>query len=102
MITSKIDKIKGYIGLCKRAGYLIWGVDNLKGYTHKMYLVIYRNDLSKTLQKALNGIDNKIPKIELSIDEFNEIMQTNNSKIVVIKNMGLSNKIIEIFRGEDV
>ena len=99
--TNKLNKIKGYIGIANKAGYLIWGVDNLKGYTHKLYLVIYKSNPTTTIQKALLRLDDSIYKIMLEDEQFNLIMQTDKSKIVAIKNLGIANKIIEIFRGED-
>jgi len=101
LITNRTKKIKDYITIANKAGYLIWGVDNLKNYTHKLYLVLYRSDVTKTILKALNSLNESITKIMLDEDEFNEIVQTDKCKIVAVKNLGLSNKIIEIIRGED-
>lgn len=102
MITNYlINKLKGYVGLANKAGYLIWGVDNLKGYTHKLFLILYRSDVTNTIQKTLNSFGDNITKISLDVDVFNNIMQTNNSKIVAVKNKGFATKIIEILRGED-
>ena len=102
MITrERLTKLRGYVGIASKAGYLIWGVDNLKGYTHKIYLVLVRSDISKTIQKTLDSINDNIPKIILDVQDFNEIVQTDKSKIVAVKNLGIANKIIEILRGED-
>lgn len=102
MITNnKLEKIKGYLGIANRAGYIIWGVDNLDGYTHKLYLVLYRNDAGKTVLKALNRLDDKLPAYEIDVESFKYISSTENSKILGIKNKGLSDQIINLLRGED-
>ena len=103
MITkTNITKLSGYVGLADRAGYIIWGVDNLKGYTHKMYLLLYRDDTSKTIQKAINRLsDSEAQIIKLPKEEFNQIVKKPNAKILAIKNKGISEQIINILRGED-
>ena len=101
MIKSKIDKVKGYVGIANRAGYIVWGADNLKNYTHKLYLVIYRDDFSKTIKKSIDNINNDIPKIMLNVETFNYIVNTDNCKLLAIKNKGLSEQISELLRGEN-
>ncbi|MBE7074452.1 MAG: hypothetical protein E7376_00505 [Clostridiales bacterium] len=101
MIKNKLDKIKGYVGIAKRAKYVVFGADNLKGYTHKLYLVLYREDVSNTIQKVLNELSSRnLPIIKLSIEEFNYIADTNNCKLLAIKNKGLSEQIINNIRSE--
>ena len=102
MITeNQIIKLKNYFSIANKAGYVIWGVDNLKDYTHKLYLIIYRSDFGKTILKTLKHFDNKMVKIEIDKKLYDEITSTDKSKILAIKNFGLANKIIEILRGED-
>ena len=101
MVVNKLDKIKGYIGIANRAGYVVWGADNLKNYTHKLYLAIYREDFGKTIQKTLNNINEDIPKIMLNEADFNYVVNTDNCKLLAIKNKGLSEQIIELLRGEN-
>ena len=98
--TNVVQKIKGYVNLANRAGYIIWGTDNLKGYTHKLYLILYREDYGTTIQKTVNRFEN-VESIMLSIDDYNEIIGNSNSKIIGIKNKGLSDQIINLLRGED-
>lgn len=100
MVTEiKIKKLNGYINLANRAGYIIWGVDNLKNYSHKMYLILYREDYGKTIEKTLNRFD--VDKIKLNIEMFNKIVGTENAKILAIKNKGITEQIVNLLRGED-
>ena len=99
---TSINKVSGYIGLADRAGYVIWGADNLKGYTHKMYLLLYREDFGKTIEKTISRFKNSgAIIIMLNEAEFNKIVKKNNCKILAIKNKGISEQIINILRGED-
>lgn len=101
---NNLDKLKGYIGLANRAGYVIFGADNLKIYTHKMYLVLHREDGGKTIEKTLNKIkeEKNIDIFCLSEQDFNYIVGKDNCKLLAIKNKGLSDQIIKILRSEQI
>lgn len=94
-----IKKLNGYINLANRAGYIIWGTDNLKNYTHKMYLILYREDFGKTIEKTLNRFETK--KIKLRENDFNQIVGSSSAKILAIKNKGITEQIVNLLRGED-
>lgn len=101
MITDfKLKKVNGYINIASRAGYVIYGTDNLKGYTHKLYLILYRSDFGKTIEKTLSRFT-EIEAINLSVEQFNVVTGTDKAKILAIKNKGISEQIIKILRGED-
>ena len=101
MITNlKLKKANGYVNIAIRAGYTIFGTDNLKGYTHKLYLILYREDFGKTIEKTIARFSD-IKAIKLSADEFNALVGTDKAKILAIKNKGISEQIINILRGED-
>ncbi len=102
MITKiNLKKANGYLNLAKSGNYVIWGTDGFKGYTHKLYLVIYREDYGKTIEKTLGRFGDSVYKIKLHYNDFNELVETDNSKIIGIKNKGLSEQIINLLRGED-
>lgn len=95
-----LTKANGYVNIANRGGYVIWGTDGLKGYTHKLYLIIYREDYGKTIEKTLARFDN-ICSIMLSEYEYNKVVGAENSKIIAIKNKGISEQITNLLRGED-
>ena len=95
-----LNKASGYINIANRGGYVIWGTDGLKGYTHKLYLIIYREDFGKTIEKTLARFEN-IPSIKLNVNQYTKIVKSDNSKIIGIKNKGISEQIINLLRGED-
>lgn len=99
MTKNSLNKIKGYVGIANRAKYVIYGVDNLKGYTHKLYLVLYRQDLSKTVSKTISELQQKaLPCCALDVEEFNYITNTTNCKIFAIKNKGISEQILKAIK----
>lgn len=92
-----LDKIKGYLGLAIKAKYVIFGSDNLKGYNHKLYLVLYRDDCGKFISKIIDGLKNKeINCVNLSVEEMTYLTGNNNCKLLGIKNKGLSDQINNI------
>lgn len=100
MVEVNFKKANGYVNIASRAGYIVWGTDGLKGYTHKLYLILYREDYGKTIEKTLLRFEN-IPSIMLSEEAYNLVVGGNNSKIIAIKNKGISEQIINLLRGED-
>lgn len=101
MINTNLNKIKNYIDIAARAKYVIYGADNLKGYTHKLYLLLYRQDFGKTIQKVVNDFSN-LPTYMLAIEDFNFITNSQNCKLLAIKNKGLADQIIKHLRSESI
>jgi ribosomal protein L7Ae-like RNA K-turn-binding protein len=94
------EKIKNYLGICRKAGYLIIGADNLKKYDKKMYLLLVDCDVSKTMQKIIDKFKEK--NIEcLMVEKLNQLVELENCKIVGVKNNGLALEIIKNIRGEE-
>lgn len=98
--SISLSKANGYVNIANRGGYVIWGTDGLKGYTHKLYLILYREDYGKTIEKTLARFL-EVESIKLSISEYNMVVGTENAKIIAIKNKGISEQIIKLLRGED-
>lgn len=93
------EKVKNYLGICRKAGYLIIGADNLKNYDKKMYLLLVDSEVSKTLQKVIDKFVQK--NIEcLLVEKLNQLVEIENCKIVGVKNNGLAIEIIKNIRGE--
>lgn len=103
MIKNNLDKIKGYVNLAIRAKYVVFGADNLKGYTHKLYLVLYRQDYGNTILKTINELKHRgLQCIMLSVEDFNYISSLDNCKLLAIKNKGISEQICKILRSENI
>lgn len=93
------EKVKNYLGLCRKAGYLIIGGDNLKKYDKKMYLLLVDKEVSKNLQKIINKFDENGVECVL-IENLASLVDIENCKIVGVKNNGLALEIIKNIRGE--
>ena len=93
------NKLKEYLGICNKAGYLIIGADNLKKYNKKLYLLVVDAMVSKNLQKVIDkfqviGVQNCL------VENLSDLVEIENCKIVGIKNHGLAQEILKNIRGE--
>ena len=102
MTNISLNKIKSYLGIAARAKYVIWGADNLKGYNHKLYLVLYREDASKTILKVVDEFKHLLPTYMLQLEDFNYVTNLDNCKLLAIKNKGLAEQIIKYLRSESI
>ena len=91
------EKIKGYLGIARKAGYLIIGVDNLKNYKKKLYLILADSQLSNTINKTIASFQDIRHEI---IDNLGELMSIEKCKIVGVKNHNLAMQIIDKIKGE--
>lgn len=90
-----IDKIKAYLNIAKKAGYVIIGGEKLENYNKKLYLVIYDKSAQKNTLKIVEKIKDKdIKTIEL--ENLETLININNCKIIGIKNKNLSDIIINL------
>ena len=90
-------RIQGLISISKKAGYLIVGTDNLKGYSQKLYLVLYEKESGRNLVKtaqSLKGPNTAVYELENLFDYTN----ITGCKIVAIKNKGLSDQIQKLLK----
>ena len=89
------NKIKGYINISHKAGYLIIGGEKLKGYTKKLYLILYdKNSLKNTLKIIENFKNKNIPIKE--VENLEELTSIKNCKIIGFKNKNLSELILSL------
>jgi hypothetical protein len=96
-----IQKIKGYLSIANKAGYLIIGSENLKGYNKKLYLVLADIDGGKSLIKIANNLKEKTQNEVYFLENIENLVSIPNCKIVGIKNLGLSNQIINLLRSDN-
>ena len=100
MQNQQISKLKGIVGIANKAGYIVFGADNLKQYTKKLYLVVKSNDIGKNANKVIDLLG--IECIEIEKEIMQQITNSNNCKILALRNKGLSEQIIKIIRGENI
>lgn len=95
------EKIKGYISIAKKAGYLIVGADNLKGYNKKLYLVLADKSGGKNLLKIADSLKEQTKDQVFFVENLDVLAQLYNCKILGIKNLGISQAIINLLRSEN-
>ena len=101
MTEKKLNQIKGYLNIAKKAGFVIVGQDNLKNYNKKLYLVLY-TEPTKSISSAISSIKSTTVYQSICLEKRDFEMVTNleNCKIIALKNKAISDKIIELIRGE--
>lgn len=94
------EKIKGYLSIANKAGYLIIGSDTLKNYNKKLFLVLADESAGKNLIKITETLKNLTENV-FFVNELESLTQIKNCKIVGVKNKGLSDEIIKNLRSEN-
>ena len=90
-----MNKVSGYLNICRKANYLIIGADNLKVYTKKLYLVCVNKNYSTNISKVINKLHEqyKIPIIAIK-NTLEEVACISNCQIIGVKNKGLADAIL--------
>ena len=85
----RIEKIKGYLNIARKAGYLIIGGEMLENYNKKLFLVIYDTTSGNNTLKIIEKL--KLKCVETyGINNLNDLVSIPNCKIVGIKNKNIS------------
>ena len=92
--------LNGIINICRKAGYLIIGGENIKNNPHKMYLILIDKSSGNSLKREINYllVSRKIPFLE--VEELANMIGIENCKAVAIKNKALSDEILKMIKGE--
>ncbi len=98
-LTQSKNKIKGYINIANKAGYLVIGADKLKNYNKKLYLLMADKTAGKNLFKIARAKQD-IPFVVLN--NLCEYVGIENCKIIGIKNFGLSQEILKIVKEQNI
>lgn len=91
-----MSSINNYLGLCRKANYLVIGADNLKDYHKKLYLLVVCGELTKNINKIIQEkvLEYDIPCIYM-YEPFGNFIGVENCKIIGIKNKGMSEQILK-------
>lgn len=92
--------LNGIINICRKAGYLIIGGENIKNNPHKMYLILIDKSSGNSLKREINYllVSRKIPFLE--VEGLANMIGIENCKAVAIKNKALSDEILKMIKGE--
>ena len=93
-----MEKIDKYLGLCKKAGYLIIGADRLGEYHKKLYLLVVYGEITNTILKVIKNktAENANIKCITTNKAFSHAIGIDNCKIIGIKNKGITEQILKI------
>ena len=93
----EINKIKGYLNISRKAGYIIWGGDNLKNYSKKLFLVLVDTSAQKNTQKVVEKI--KLKEIPIIfVENLSNLVNKSNCKIIGIKNKAISEILVDLLK----
>lgn len=91
------NQIKKYINLAKKANALIYGLDNIKKSKLHIYLIIYVAESGNSINRYISNVKNIFVQ---KVNNLNELLETDNCKIVALTNKNLAEIIYSKFRGE--
>lgn len=94
----EISTIKKYIDLAKKAGAILYGLDNIKLGTKNIYLILIDNNVGSSLKRNIDFISQhkKVQSIVLNDTNLDDLLNTNNCKVIGITNINLANKIKDL------
>ena len=88
------SKIETYIGFAIKKGSVVFGVDNIKYYRKKMYLLLHVESLSQNSLDVLKLTAERVGCPLSQIQDY-EMLQRKNCKALAICDKSLANAIIE-------
>ena len=99
-LERKLKTLNGIINICRKAGYLIIGGENIKNNPHKMYLILIDKSSGNSLKREINYllVSRNIPFLE--VEGLANMIGIENCKAVAIKNKTLSDEILKMIKGE--
>lgn len=89
-------KISSYLGFAIKSNSIIYGLDNLKVYNKKLYLILLCHTANdSTIQFAISK-SKLLPSccVGITNDTLNDLLNADNCKIIGIKNKSLATAII--------
>lgn len=90
-----MNKIVSYLGFAQKSGSVIFGVDNLKSYRKKLYLILTCPTSSEDAKKvAIKKQQETGCEIYTTIQPLSDLLNRENCKIIGVKNKELSMAII--------
>lgn len=92
------NKVLTYLGFAKKSNNIIFGIDKLQNYNKKIHLIILCKTANEKYLKTAQNIRAKNKNCTVLITKvctLNELLNTDNCKIIGIKNLSLSKAIID-------
>lgn len=90
-----MSDLKGLISIARKAGYVVIGLDNLKVYTQKLYLIVIDETSGKGLRREANFLAEKRNVTLAIVKNVDDYIGIENCKIIGIKNKNFSEMILK-------
>ena len=88
-----MDKVETYIGFCIKKGSVVFGLDNVKRYRKKMYIVVATQSVSpKTLANTEHFCRER--NIQLVVVPDYDLLAKRNCKVLGICDKSLADAIV--------
>ena len=95
-----MNRLKGLISIAKKAGFVVIGAENLKGYNKKLFLLLMDKLAGNSLKREMNFLAQTRNLPLLEIENLAEIVAIDNCKAIGIKNKVMSENIEKCLKGE--
>ncbi len=92
-----MHKIEKYLGFCKKSNSIIYGFDNIKKEKKQIFGILLCSSANEKLKLQINHIC-ETRKIKLKVLKdltIDELLNTNNCKVIALTNENLSKAILE-------
>jgi len=92
------NKVNTYLGFAKKSNAIIYGIDKLSEYNKKIHLIIVcssANDKYLSIAKQVKAKNKNCTVVKTNNCTLNELLNTDNCKIIGIKNFSLSKAILD-------
>ena len=89
-----------YINLAKKAGAVIYGIDNIINNKNIILILLCPTASSNLVDKTLNFVNKKNIKLIKLQDSLDKILNTTNCKVIGITNKQLATQIENLLKEE--
>lgn len=88
-------QVENYLGIARKAGYVIIGGEKLEDYQKKLYLVLYDESVKKNSLKIIEKLKEKNIPVQM-VNDLASLIKIENCKIIGLKNKNLSDIILSL------
>ena len=88
-------QVENYLGIARKAGYIIIGGEKLENYQKKLYLVLYDESIKKNTLKIVEKLKERNILVK-KVDDLASLIKIENCKIIGLKNKNLSDIILSL------
>lgn len=89
------SKLNSYLGLAKKAGAVVYGLENIKKNKNKICVVVLSCDATEKMVAHIMNLTNKKFYVRILKEKtLDELLNTSNCKVIGITNKGFESPVI--------